>query len=311
MTVIDLHTMRESSPPPFSVICLGNFDGVHIGHQRLMQTVKEKTAELSERFDGIAGGVCFFRSPPANFFAKDPPPQLMTFQQKLSVFAALGMDFAFVTDFEELRSASPEAFVTETLKDAFHCVFSVCGFNFHFGKNASGTADDLVRLMDGNAAVVAPVQNGGTLVSSSRIRQLLAEGSVEHAASLLGRPYFIEAEVLHGKALGRKLGIPTINQQFPEQIAIPKHGIYVSKTHVNGVSYPSVSNIGIRPSVDDGYHVNCETHVLGWNSELYGQTVKVEFLKQIRDELRFDSLEELRAKIQSDISEAKAYYEIL
>ena len=308
MTVIDLRTMRESSPPPFSVICLGNFDGIHIGHQALVRTAIEKKAELAEAFPKIASSVCFFKAPPSDYSPRVKIPRLMTFQQKLSFFSQLGLDFAFVIDFEALRNASPESYVKNTLKDLCHCVFAVCGFNFRYGKNAAGTADDLIRFMDGSAAVVAPVCVNDQPVSSSAIRQAIDSGAAEHAAVLLGRPYCIEAEVLHGKALGRTLGLPTVNQVFPEDVAIPKHGIYITKTYIHGIAHPSVSNVGIRPSVDDGPQINCETHILDFDLDIYGETVKVEFLSRLRDEIRFDDLNALRAQVQSDIKRTKAYY---
>lgn len=308
MTVIDLQTMRESSPPPFSVICLGNFDGIHIGHQALLRAAIDKKAALTDRFPGIASGVCFFKIPPTDYTTEVKVPHLMSFEQKLSFFAKLGIDFAFITDFEELRNSTPESYVNDTLKGIFNCVFAVCGFNFRFGKHASGSANDLVCLMNGAATVVDSVCLEDTPVSSSAIRQALAAGDIERVATLLGRPYCIEEAVLHGKALGRTLGIPTVNQSFPGSMAIPKHGIYITRTYVDGKTYPSVSNVGIRPSVNDGMQINCETHILDFDREIYGLTVKVEFLSRLRDEIRFDSLDALRAQIESDINQTKAYY---
>ena len=308
MTVIDLQTMRESSPPPFSVICLGNFDGVHVGHQALVRAAKEKKAELSATLPDVASGVCFFKTPPSDYFPGAKIPRLMTLEQKLKFFSRLGLDFACVLDFEALRDASPESYVSDTLKSRLHCVFAVCGFNFRYGKNAAGTSEELVRLMNGAASVIDPVCIDGNPVSSSAIRQAIDTGNAESAAILLGRPYRIEAMVLHGKALGRSLGLPTVNQVFPEQLAVPKHGIYITRTYVDGVAYRSVSNVGIRPSVDDGTAVNCETHILDFDRDVYGKTVAVEFLKRIRDEIHFDDLDALQAQIQSDIERTKAYY---
>lgn len=308
MTVINLRTMRESSPPPFSVICLGNFDGIHIGHQALLRAAKEKKAALSDKFPGIASGVCFFKIPPTDYSPTAKVPQLMTFEQKLSCFASLGVDFAFVTDFETLRNATPESYVKDTLKGTFNCVFAVCGFNFRFGRQASGAAPDLIHFMNGAATVVDSVCLYDKPVSSSEIRQAIAAGDAERTTALLGRPYCIEAEVLHGKALGRTLGIPTVNQSFPERIAIPHHGIYITRTHIDGKTYPSVSNVGIRPSVNDGLKINCETHILDFDREIYGLTVKVEFLSRLRDETRFDDLNALRTQIKSDINQTRAYY---
>ena len=308
MTIIDLRTMRESSPPPFSVVCLGNFDGIHIGHETLVNITKEKANELASQFLGIASGACFFRKAPSDYFPDSKVPHLMTFEQKLSRFFELGLDYAFVTDFEEIRHKSSETFVQKVLQEEINCVFAVCGFNFHYGKGAAGDATSLMHSMNGSATTVSPVCVDSIPVSSSLIRAAIGVGDMARAALLLGRPYCIEAEVLHGKALGRKLGIPTINQLFPEELAIPKHGIYITQTHIGGRVYPSVTNVGIRPSINDGTHINCETHILDFDHEIYGLQVRVDFLANLREEIHFSDLEELRNQIQKDIQATKAYF---
>ena len=308
MTIIDLRTMRESSPPPFSVVCLGNFDGIHVGHEALVSATKEKAAELASQFPGVASGACFFKKAPTDFFPTSKVPHLMTFKQKLSHFFKLGLDYAFVTDFEEIRNESPEAFVQKTLRSEINCIFAVCGFNFHYGKGAAGNAASLSLSMNGCTTTVAPVCIDEMPVSSSSIRAAISAGDMLLVSRLLGRPYCIEAEVLHGKALGRTLGIPTINQLFPEELAIPKHGIYITKTHVDGKQYPSVTNVGIRPSLNDGTHINCETHILDFDQDIYGKHVKVDFLTLLRDEIHFADLDALRKQIHRDIQATKAYY---
>ena len=308
MTVIDLRTMRETETPPFSVVCLGNFDGVHNGHRTLAYAALKKRDELSARFPGIACGACFFRVSSVDFLSSARTPHLSTFSQKLALFASLGLDYAFVADFEAIRNLTPEQYVTDVLKKQLHCVFSVCGFNFHFGNKAAGNADDLVELMNGNAQVIPPVCVGEIPVSSSLIRQKVAEGDVDSLPKLLGRPYCIDEEVLHGKGLGRTWGLPTINQRFPAELAVPQHGIYVTRTLVDGIAYPSVSNVGIRPTVEQSETVNCETHVLDFDRDVYGKTVKVEFLKRLRGEIRFDSPEALQAQIREDIAKTRIYY---
>lgn len=308
MTVIDLRTMRETETPPFSVVCLGNFDGVHNGHRTLASAALQKRDELSDRFPGIACGACFFKISSVDFLFSSKTPHLSTFSQKLSLFASLGLDYAFVTDFESIRNLSPDQYVNDVLKKRLHCVFSICGFNFHFGKKAAGTAEDLVALMDGNAQIIPPVCVGDLPVSSSLIRQKIAEGDVASATDLLGRPYCIDEEVLHGKGLGRTWGLPTINQHFPAELAVPLHGIYVTRTHVDGIAYPSVTNVGIRPTVEQSETVNCETHILDFDRDVYGKTVKVEFLKRLRGEIRFNSPEDLQTQIRADIAQTRIYY---
>lgn len=308
MTIIHLKTMREVLPPPFSVVCLGNFDGVHVGHMALIREAVRQKSALEKAYDGIASGACFFRTPPSDYILSTPIPQLTTFEQKLKLFAECSLDYAFVIDFCEIGGLSPEDFVSKVLKQELHCVFAVCGFNFHFGKNAAGNADILGTLMNGALSVIDPIHVDGNIVSSSAIRQMVSEGNLHLIPPLLGRPYCIEAEVLHGKALGRTIGIPTINQYFPGNLAIPKLGIYITQTTINGIDFPSVTNVGIRPSVDDGTRVNCETHILDFAGDLYGQQAKVQFIKRLRDEIRFESIDALKEQIRQDIAATQAYY---
>lgn len=308
MTIIDLKTKREVLPPPASVLCLGNFDGIHVGHMALINEANKQKKALLGRLDGAASGACFFRTPPSDYILDTPIPQLTSFDQKLRIFGECGLDLAFVLDFEEVGILSPSEFVTDILKSTCHCEFAVCGFNFHFGKNAAGSANMLKELMGGAVSIMSPVQVEGVVASSSTVRKRIAAGDMHQIPTILGRPYSIEAEVLHGKALGRTIGIPTINQYFPGNLAIPKLGIYITKTVVNGEAYPSVTNVGTRPSVNDGTRVNCETHILGFEGDLYGQTVTVQFLKRLRDEMRFESIDALKAQIQQDILQTQEYY---
>ena len=308
MNIIDLRTMREACAPPASVVCLGNFDGVHIGHAALIQETLAKKEQLSKDHAEIAACACFFRTLTSDYLRDTPTPRLTTFDEKLSLFATSGLDYAFVIDFEEVGGLSPDIFVEQILKASFHCVFAVCGFNFRFGKQASGDADRLKSLMDNAASIVHPVIVGGKTVSSSLLRQLIADGDVHLVPALLGRPYSLNVDVLHGKALGRTLGIPTINQCFPQKLAVPKRGIYITKTQIGDVEYPSVTNVGIRPSVEDGDFLNCETHILDFDGDLYGKRLRVQFIHRLRDEMKFENVNALTAQIQADIKAAKAYY---
>ena len=155
-------------------------------------------------------------------------------------------------------------------------------FNFKFGKGAVGNAALLSLLMGQKVSVINEVKLGGETVSSSKIREHIAGGFIEKANALLGRSYSVKSPVIHGKKLGRTLGLPTINQSLDTEFATLKNGIYVSRVHVDGQIFPSVSNIGVRPSVESTASVNCETHIIGFDGDLYGKSVKVEFLKRMR-----------------------------
>lgn len=300
--------MTETQAPPHSVLCLGNFDGVHIGHRALIQaTVCAKEKLLSSLAD-LKSGAWLFETPPSVALNKQQPPQLMTLREKLLCFAALGLDYAFLADFAELRDLNPSDFVENVLKQACHCVYAVCGFNFRFAKMASGDADTLMKLMEGRGETVECVTLDGEAVSSSSIRLLLAEGNTEKANRMLGGPFTLTAKVLHGKARGKHLGVPTINQHFREGAIRPAGGVYISRTQIEGTRYPSVSNVGTRPTFEDGSSVNCETHILGYDGNLYGKTLAVEFLKRLRGEISFSSVELLKKQLQEDIAAAAEYF---
>lgn len=308
ITVIDLKSMKEIQPPQAAVLCLGNFDGIHLGHRKLIEAALETKRTLSSQSQGLQAGAWFFRTPPSEVLMGTPVPQIMTLEEKLVKFAALGLDLAYLADFSEMRELSPSAFVNDILKRQCNCVFAVCGFNYHFAHKGSGDADALKELMDGSAHIVDCLSIDGETVSSSRIRTLLQNGDVATAKELLGGGYSLSAPVLHGKKLGREMGVPTINQVFSHTAVIPKNGIYVTSTVIDGKQYPSVSNVGIRPSVETAGHVNCETHIIGFDGDLYGKTVTVTFKARLRDEQTFPSLSALTAQIKRDIEATKTYY---
>lgn len=308
MTVIDLHTFKTTSPPQKCVLCLGNFDGVHIGHRALvLETLKQKEI-LRSQYTDIKCGAWFFKRAPLDIISGRHTPLITDFSQKLEIFSDLGLDYAFVYEYDEIGHLSPQNFVNDILRKECGCIFAVCGYNFKFGANASGDAKMLSDLMDENTAIVSHVKLDGKNVCSSEIRKLIVEGKISEVNALLGRNYSIHGTILHGKQLGRKLGIPTINQKIPSDLAVLKKGIYISRTLIEGNWLPSVSNIGVRPSVEDGAEINCETYIIGFEGDLYGVDIKVEFLHRIRDEIKFESVDMLKTQVNKDIEEAKIYF---
>ena len=208
-----------------------------------------------------------------------------------------------------MKSLSPESFVIDVLQTECKCVHAVCGENFRFGSKAAGDSNSLKELMNGNATVVPLMAvDGDKIISSTYIRELLAEGNIKKANSLLGENYTVYETVIHGKALGRTLGIPTINQNVKGKQFILKNGIYSTLCTFDGVTYQGVTNVGVRPTVDDDGHKNMETHIIGFNGDCYGKSVKVEFVHRVRNEMKFDSLEDLKAQIQRDITATINYF---
>lgn len=301
---ISLSDGRTADIPQKSVVCLGNFDGVHLGHRALLTSAKELRARLGE---DVACAVLCFRAPSSDFLGADKPAHLCTLGQKLQLFRACGMDYAFLIDFPEIRGLSPEEFARRVLRDACHVAAVVCGFNYRFGKGGVGTPETLKSLLDVEVAVRDEVCADGETVSSTRIRNLLREGRPSEAARLLTRPYAICSEVVHGKALGKTWGFPTLNQNFPSEMLIPRHGVYITDCELDGRHYRGVSNVGAHPTVDSAASVNCETYLLDFDGDAYGKTVTVCFLEFLRPEQKFDSEETLRAQIARDIQAARQY----
>lgn len=311
MRFINLKTMTEETfIPADSVLCLGNFDGVHLGHRQLVDSVLDKFETLKINNKSIVSGAWFFDS--SSYKLAD---EIYSLDEKLSVFADLGLDYAIIADFEEMKSLSPNAFVKDVLKNDCRCIHAVCGENFRFGSQAAGNSNTLKELMDDNATIVPLLsisktnENGELIVvSSTYIRSLLACGAIEKANELLGTNYSICEEVVHGKALGRTIGIPTINQYPINKKIILSNGIYATVCTIDGKKYCGVTNVGTRPTVDNNELKNIETHIVNFNSDCYGKSIKVEFLSRIRDEKKFDGIDKLKNQIQQDIEVAKTIY---
>ena len=305
MTIYKLPEMTAASLPdrPFS-FALGSFDGVHIGHRRLLS----EAARLSAEIPGCAPAVWTF----ASLVKGDPPvPLLTTTEEKLRLFARAGMEYAVLADFDTVRSMSAEEFASSYLPGVMRCRAAVCGFNFRFGRGGLGDAELLARLLGERGipvSVVQPVLSGSRIVSSTRIRAAVAEGDMESACTLLGRPFSICFPVVYGNQLGRTIGLPTINQDFPAGHIIPCHGIYACICTVGNRRYAGVANVGVRPSVRSDGHVNCETHIIDYDGFLYGQEIRVEFCHRLRGEKRFPSVEALRAAIEADVQHTRDYF---
>ncbi len=306
MRFVDLKTKAEAafiSHP--AVLCIGDFDGVHLGHRQLVASVLQRYAELKQEHADLVCGAWFFD---ANYFKG--AQEIFSTDEKLDTFAQLGLDYAIIADFDEMRSLSPEEFVRDILMGSCRCVHAVCGENFRFGARAAGNSSSLCELMDGNATVVPLLSSEDVIISSTYIRSLLTSGKIERANYLLSRNYSVTETVVYGKALGRKLGIPTINQNVESKKLILKKGIYAAVCHIDGKKYYGVTNVGTRPTVEDTDIQNVETHIIGFDGDCYGKAVKTEFIKRIRDEMRFESVEALKARILEDIELTKEFFEI-
>ncbi|MBO5898886.1 MAG: riboflavin biosynthesis protein RibF [Clostridia bacterium] len=300
-------------PPCDLVLALGNFDGIHLAHGTLFAHATHKADERTRTVAPTASAAFCFEPPSSCYFGLTDGC-LSALEEKLSQFKSNALDYALLADFSKLRDLSPEAFVRDVLIRDCHAVHVVCGFNYHFGKGGRGTEYELRQMLgEGAVDVVAPqyadVDGVQVVISSTAIRAALARGDMSTAAQLLGRPYSLTAPVVHGKQLGRTLGLPTVNQNAPEGKLLPSAGIYASRVRIGEKTYLGVSNVGRRPTVDGAdAPINCETHILDFDRDLYGETITVEFLHRLRDERRFESVEALRSAVLGDIAAAKNYF---
>lgn len=283
---------------------IGNFDGVHLGHRALISAAAKKTG-------GCTKSAVFTFSEPSS--KEMSGAHLITApKERFSYFLKLGIDIVFLEDFAAVRELSAEDFVRCVLFEKCHVRNTVCGFNFRYGKGAMGTAETLKSDMEslgGKAVIIPPYRMGESVVSSTEIRAALERGDVTTAKEMLGRPYALTAEVLHGKKLGRTLGFPTANQKFPLGRQIPRFGVYAVAVEADGAFYTGVANVGVRPTVENTEEGNVETHLFHFDGDLYGKTVTTYFYKFLRPEQKFADVHELKSAVDADILKAKSFFQ--
>ena len=288
------------------VVTLGKFDGVHKGHRKLISRVKEIA-----RDHGWKTAVFTFQVSPQVCMGARRPKMLMTNEERREILRELDVDLLFECRFtEKIRSMEPEDFVREILLDRLRVSAVVMGTDFHFGKDRKGDSEVMRQLGEkyGFLVEILPKEKyRGKEISSSYIREELAQGHMEKITELLGQPYFITGEIVHGRHLGHSLGFPTINQ-IPDPVKMtPPWGVYYSRTLVAGRWYQGISNIGIKPTVG-GTAVGLETYLFDCTLDLYGQMARVELLSFRRPEEKFADINELKEQMDRDIQAADNYF---
>ena len=287
-----------------TAVALGMFDGVHLGHRAVF--------ERAESFDehGAEAAVFTFDSESLGDKHGKSYRYVVPNSLKLDMIRQAGIKNICCADFSELRNYEAEEFVKVVLAGKMNAVKVVCGPDFRFGRGAAGNVDSLRKYGEKygfEVSTVDPVVVDGNVVSSSRIRELLSEGDVEKANALLGYSYKIKRSVEDGNHIGRTIDFPTINQSFGEGQLIPAYGVYATETYIDGKRYSSVTNVGVKPTVEKNCKPLAETHIIGFSGDLYGREIEVGFKRFIRGEQKFASLDELKAQISEDIREALIY----
>ena len=278
-------------------VLLGNFDGVHIGHQAL---IKKGRSEADKR--GTPLTVWTFDT----LFS----PALTAKDDRVELLRSYGVDEVIIESFERVKDLTPAEFVSNILHSELSTGLCICGYNYTFGCGGIGDPRLLRELCSEwgiDAEIIGRVTVDGGDVSSSAIRKMLTDGDIEGANKLFGRSYFLRDTVKEGNKKGRSVGMPTANI-YPSGLCLPKNGVYATITVVNGKRLPSVTNVGLRPTVNDGRGVSVETHIIDFEGNLYGKEIKIEFLSFLRPEQKFDSLDEVQNAVKDDIAKAKTLF---
>lgn len=303
---------NDARPPRWvqPVLALGNFDGLHRGHIKIVERVRRVAAERG----GTSLVLTFDPHPPRIVRPDKAPPLLMTLDQKIEALAKAGIQgVAIVTFTHELSRWEPETFVRTVLVDWLRVAEVWVGADFLFGRDRSGNFS-LLRALGGQygfrAEKIDPVRYKEFVVSSTRIRRLITEGRVDEAGALLGHHFYIDGAVVRGDGRGREIGVPTANIQSVNEL-IPPHGVYATTATVDGVVYPSVTNIGVRPTFASGETPVVETHILGLHGDLYGKRLRLGFVQRMRDERRFPDVDALKAQIEADVRRAGRLFDRL
>lgn len=289
-----------------TAVTIGNFDGVHKGHQVLIK----KTVDYAKK-NGIKSAVFTFLNHPINYFIPEKVKNIFDEKEKQRLIESLGVDYLIDIPFDKaMTEISAEQFVSKILKEKIRANKVIVGHDFTFARNKEGNAEVLKEIGSEygiDVEIVKPIKINGIRVSSTFIRELISDGKVDEIPEYLGTYYAIEGEIIHGKANGRKMGYPTANIRLKDKIITPKMGIYATRVLLDGKKYFGATNVGMNPTVN-GKELSIETNILDFNEDIYGKIVRVEFLEKIRDEKKFSSLDELKKQLDLDTGFVKEKY---
>ena len=303
MEIINLKTMANEELTDNTIVALGTFDGCHMAHKEVLSS-----AFYEAKKKGIKSIAYTFDAPPR---FKAGTGTIYTLYEKIKAIKAIGIDYIAVDSFESVKSLTPKEFFDSVLISRLNAIGATCGYNYRFGKGATASGIDLQELFlekcGGSVVICDKIVVDNYAVSSTLAREYIKNGEVENLFSL-GTNYSVYSRVEEGKHLATKMGLPTINQYFPEGKLVPKHGVYITECEIGEDVYPAITNVGVRPTTDQNGRVNMETHIIGYRGYLYGSHIRVNFYKYLRKEKKFDSKEELFLQIESDKASAIHYF---
>lgn len=301
-----IHGTTEFELPHKSAIAIGKFDGIHLGHRKLIDNI------LEQKKNGCLAVVFTFDPSPEVFFSGKAGKELMTAHEKRAAFEKMGIDVLIEFPLnEETVSTLPECFVTEYLIGKLKASVIVAGTDISFGDKGAGNAELLCKMAQNGsyfAQIIDKVTFEGVEISSTLIRESVSSGDMEKVTALLGTPYRINGTVVYGRKLGRKLGMPTVNLQPANEKLLPPNGVYYSYAWIDGIRYPAISNVGYKPTVSDEPTVGVETYIYDFDKNVYGMEIAVELLRFKRAEMKFDSTEALKEQMRKDIDEGIIFH---
>lgn len=298
--MIIINSLEEIKSFDKSVVTIGKFDGIHKGHKVLI----EKTVSIAKG-QNLKSIVITFKNSPLSYFLNTKTKEIITEYDKMNLFESLGIDIVIDIPFDKnMAEISAEDFVKDILIEGLHAQRIIIGHDFAFARNREGNAQILKQLglkYGFDVDIIGPVRIKEKRVSSTFVKELIQEGKVDEIQEYLGKNYTLEGEVIKAKQVGRTIGFPTANLKLKENLLIPKRGIYATRVYISNEVYIGATNIGYNPTVN-GNKMSIETNILEFNKDIYGETIKLEFLERIRDEKKFKNLDELKIQLKMDIN---------
>ncbi len=281
-----------------TVVALGSFDALHRGHTRLIKTAIDVAKD-----NGCTSMVQLFTVPPGGYTANGVPKCVNTLEKRLSILEGMGIHRVILEEFDDsFRQTDYKTFVKEFIAEKYNACAVCAGYNYRFGFRAEGNAQSLTEECEkfGIDVYIQECVRLDMTVSSTVIREMIRNGDMEKAELYLGRPFSLCGEIVKGRQLGRQMGFPTANINLPQGIVIPAEGVYKTYINIDGIQYTGITNVGHKPTVNETEQ-NCETHIIGFDGDLYGRIIEIEFVSRIRDIVEFESIEGLKAQLMKDL----------